>query len=116
MKQKIFLIIGILIILDFTYFSYANMGLIVDYNYRPLIESFKFDNGIVMFSMALYGALCSYLLIYSKIFEKDKQLKEYSKKIEEQSLSTESTTAKVENLEEKIKTLELSLKKALGEK
>ncbi|MFA6990215.1 MAG: hypothetical protein WC197_09115 [Candidatus Gastranaerophilaceae bacterium] len=116
MKKKLFFLLGILIFADIIYFSYTNRGLSVDYNYKPLIESFQFDNGIMMLFMSLYAALGTYLLIYYKMAQKDEKLKKYSKTMEKTSLESEDSSDRIMVLEEKIKTLESALKNILENK
>lgn len=113
MKRKILLIIGILIFADIFYFSYVNSGLVIDFNYKPIIDSFKFDNGLIIAIMSIYAALGTYLICYFSISKRDEKLKKLSRKSEKASLDSEESDDKVKMLEAKIQTLEIALQEAL---
>ena len=114
--KKAALILGILIFLDFTYFSYVNASQTLIVNYKPLIGDFSINSGLAYMLLSLYGALGGALLSYYKIAGLKEQFKKQSRKSEKASIETEESTDRMKALEAKIATLETALKEALKKK
>jgi hypothetical protein len=114
--KKIFLILGILIIADISYFSFVNQGQSLTLNYKPLIKEFVLDSGWTYLFMGLYGVLGGFLLAYSKNLELNEKIKKLSRNVEKSSIVSEESSDKVKALESKIQTLEVALKEALNKK
>jgi len=113
MRKAIF-VIGALIFLDIIYFSYINRGQTLTMNYKPFIDSFSFNSGLVYLFMGFYGALGGYLISYYKSFALKDKVKKLLRNVEKTSVVSEESQDKVKALELKIETLEAALKAALN--
>lgn len=112
--KNLVLILGILIILDITYFAFVNQGEILTVNYKPLLGNFQISSGILYFVMGIYGVLGGFLITYRKVLELKNEIKKLRRNTEKASIQTEESSDKVKMLESKIKTLEAALKDALN--
>lgn len=112
--KKVYLILGILILADISYFSFVNHGQSLVLNYKPLIKEFTVPSEWFYFFYGLYGVLAGFLLTYSKNLGLKDKIKKLSRNMEKTSVLSEESTDKVKALEAKIQTLEAALKEALN--
>lgn len=112
--KNVLLILGILIFLDITYFSYINQGGMLTINYKPFMGDFVVGSGIMYFIMGVYGMFGGALIVYSRMLGLQKDIKGLARKTEKSSIVTEESQDKVKALEAKVNTLEAALKAALG--
>ena len=108
------LILGILIVLDITYFSFVNQGHTLILNYKPLIGDFEMESGLFYFLFGIYGIIGGILIIYSNMIELKNELKKFRRKTEKSSIESEENQDRVKELESKVKTLETALKNVLN--
>lgn len=111
--KKLLFILGILIILDITYFSFVNQGTPLTVNYKPLIGDIQVGSGLLYLFMGAYGAIGGALLVYSRLLALKERLKGLERKAEKTSIISEESQDKVKALQAKIDTLEAALKEAL---
>jgi len=115
--MKYFLLIfGILIVVDITYFAFVNQGQTLALNYKPLIDTFTMNSGLLYFLLGIYGVVGGVFLTYSRILFLKTQIKTLSRKSEKASVESEESSDKVKALEAKIQTLEAALKDCLNKK
>ncbi len=115
--MKYFLLtLGVLIVLDISYFAYVNEGQSLVLNYKPLIDTFTINSGLLYFLLGIYGVIGGILLSSGWIISLKNQIKNLTRKTEKASVESEESSDKVKSLEAKIQTLETALKDCLDKK
>jgi len=114
--KKIILFLGLFILIDILYFSFANHGHSLALSYKPFIQSFSVPSGVFYLVYGLYGMIGGCLLTYYKSLSLEEKVKKLSRTAEKSSIQSEESTDKVKALEAKIVTLETALKEALNKK
>ncbi len=114
--KYVLIVLGILIILDITYFAFINQGQALEINYKPLIDTFTVGSGLLYFFLGIYGLLGGFLLCHARVIGLRNEVKNLLRKTEKASLATEESSDRVQALEAKVKTLEAALKDCLDKK
>ncbi|MEI7475104.1 MAG: hypothetical protein WCK67_10045 [bacterium] len=112
--NKLFLILGSLILLHIIYIAVVNFGVHLDVHVlgKFSIHGLKLGLGIIMLSF--YSFISSTMIFYYIYTLLSKKLKKQTRSVEKALIITEESTDRIKVLESKIQTLEKALKDALS--
>ncbi len=108
------LVIGILVIIDISYFAYVNQGNVLVINYKPIIGDFEVESGLLYFGLGISSFIGGVLMAFSKVVSLKTGLKKLSRKTEKSAIESEESHDRVKQLQAKVDTLEAALKEALN--
>lgn len=112
--NKLFLLIGSLILLHIGYITVLNLGTPIDFHIFMKLSINNLKLGFAIILLTIYSIIGSSFIFYYLFVSLKSRLKKQTRSVEKALIITEESSDRIKVLESKIKTLEKALKDALS--